>query len=150
MINHNKAMNMVDLINPLRNLTYNFLNENSDYPVSVTRYVKHSPSVFPLVEIKQLNTTNAETDLQRITQIDDYEFELNIYAKSKTDGEGNVITEVQVAEDIQYLINELFEVKLNMVRTFCQPTPNLDLDIYRITMRFTCSYNKRRNIFIRR
>ena len=149
MINHNKAMNMVDLINPLRNALKDYLDANSDYNVGVTRYVKHSPSRFPLIEIKQLNSTNAETDLQRIIQIDNYEFELNIYAKS-IENNGDVITEVKVAEDIQYLINELFEVKLNMVRTFCQPTPNLDLDIYRITMRFTCSYNKRQNIFIRR
>lgn len=149
MKNHNKAMNMVDLINPLRNALKDYLDLNSNYNVAVTRYIKHSPSRFPTVEIKQLNSTSAEQDLQRITQIDDYEFEINIYAKSIEDN-GDIITEVKVAEDIQYLVNDLFEVKLNMARTFCQPTPNLDLDIYRITMRFTCSYNKRRNIFIRR
>lgn len=149
-LNHNKAMNMVDLANPLRDELNEFLKEKCDYKVKVTRYVKHSSSVFPVVELTQKNSTTGEETLDRREQIDNLEFEINIYAKCIEEKNKSVITEVKVAEDIMFLINEFFDVKLGMIRTFCQPTPNLDLDIYRITMRFTCSYLKQRNKFIRR
>ena len=150
MKNHNMAMNMVDVVNPLREALNEFLKENTNYKdLKVTRYAKHSSSSFPLVELKMLNSIDGREDLQRFEQTDILTFEINIYAQSEK-VDGSIKTEVEIAEEIMYLVNELFGVKIGMRRTLCEPAPNLDRDIYRITMRYTCEYNKRRNIFIRR
>lgn len=147
---HNMALNMPDLANPLRDALKEFLDENCQYNVKVTRYAKHSSSSFPVVELKQMNSTTGEESTNRYEQIDDLQFELNVYAKTITLDDGTTKTEVEVAEDIMFLINELFDVKIGMIRTLCEPAPELDIDVYRIIMRYRCSYNKRRNIFIRR
>lgn len=150
MKNHNMAMNMVDVVNPLREALNEFLIEKTNYAdLVVTRFAKHSSSSFPLIELKQLNSISGEEDLNRYEQTDILTFELNIYAKSEII-EGEIKTEVEIAEELMYLVNEFFDVKFGMRRTLCEPTPNLDRDIYRITMRYTCAYNKRRNKFTRR
>ena len=150
MKNHNMSVNMIDLETPLREALKEFLDSNYDLKVKVTGYAKHSSSYFPVVEFKTFDSVSGEETLNRYEQYDDIIYEVNIYAKTIEKEDGEVRTEVEIANDLKILVNNFLDNKVGMKRTMCQVSPNLDLDIYRIIMRFSCSYNRRRNNFIRR
>lgn len=150
MKNHNMSVNMIDLETPLREALKEFLDSNYDLKVKVTGYAKHSSSYFPVVEFKIFDSVSGEETLNRYEQYDNMIYEVNIYAKTIEKEDGEVRTEVEIANDLKILVNNFLDNKVGMKRTMCQVSPNLDLDIYRIIMRFSCSYNRRRNNFIRR
>jgi len=105
-----------------------------------------SGDTFPYVVIEKSNDFEGSTDLQRFNVIDSLEIEINIFAKKKVEGV-KTISNRSVAIEIEEHIKNYFR-ELGFKRTYDKPTPNLDMEVYRITMRFRVNANTRRNYFI--
>lgn len=111
--------------------------------------VKDTPSGtdFPLVIIQRLLVTKPKKDFANINSFSQQTYEIDIYAKSKTIGTKTYSART-IAVEIENVIYEYMSCELGATCTYDDPTPNVDTDVYRITMRFTKTSNDRRNRFI--
>ena len=138
-----------------------FIESNSKYNARVVKYNTNTSTHFPIVSC--VLDDNKDTDYCTNDKIEFYEahyFIINIYTKDqnqkKTIIENN--KEVQVDEKIaaQVINNELTKLtiqffnELNMKRTLCKYTPNIDKSILRRTINYQCLIGNVRGNIIRR
>lgn len=90
------------------------------------------PSSFPCVYIVQRDNPIAieHSDSGYLERITSPMFEINVYSNLKTGRK-------QQAKEIMAKVCDVMSM-LDIERTYCQPTPNADSSIYRITGRFSC------------
>lgn len=91
-----------------------------------------TPTTFPAVYIVQRDNPidMSSADSGSIERVTSPMFEVNVYS--------NLITgRKQEAKNIMATICDVM-ASLDMERTYCQPTPNVDTSIYRIVGRFNC------------
>lgn len=131
---------MIDIENML------FTKVKNDLPKTVKTGAMYSKSQseFPLVTLVVVDNTVYEPfiDSARIENAVEIMVEVNVYS-NKTSGK---------KEECKTLIKNIDDTLsgLNLVRTFCQPTPNLeDATIYRITARYRAVVDKNLNIYRR-
>jgi hypothetical protein len=91
-----------------------------------------APSTFPAVCIVQRDNPvdMSSADSGSIERVTSPMFEINVYSNLKTGRK-------QEAKNIMATICDVM-ASLDMERTYCQPTPNIDTSIYRIVGRFSC------------
>lgn len=79
-------------------------------------------------------------------------FEVNIYCPNdvvtKVDDEIVALSKMEQARELRKLVDEVLGDYYKLTRTFCQPTPNIDNTIYRITMRYSGRVNDNKIKFI--
>lgn len=79
-------------------------------------------------------------------------FEVNIYCPNdivtKENDEVIAISKMEQARELRKLVDEVLGDYYKLTRDFCQPTPNLDNTIYRITMRYSGRINDKKIKFI--
>lgn len=106
-------------------------------------------SNFPLVVFVESNNTFAGENLCHEDQLYTNQFEIDIYTQEKPLN-GKKQDRRIVAESIRNTIDATFNSDtIRLKRTFCQPVPNVDLGIYRIQMRYRCTYRIDTNGFYR-
>jgi hypothetical protein len=90
------------------------------------------PSSFPCAYIVQRDNPVVmdHADSGAIERVVSPMFEVNVYSNLKTGRK-------QQAKEIMATICDVMS-GLDIERTYCQPTPNADSSIYRITARFSC------------
>lgn len=138
-----------------------FIESNSKYNARVVKYNTNTSTYFPIVTC--VLDDNRDTDYCTNDKIEFYEahyFIINIYTKDK-----NVtVTKEQNGEEIesiekvasQVINNELTKLtiqffnQLNMKRTLCKYTPNLDTSVLRRTINYQCLIGNARGNIIRR
>ena len=115
-------------------------------PRVVHKALKQSDK-FPLVTVTETSNTNvlSTTDFQ--DQTDRIDIEVNIYAQDKIYA-NKTISNVEIAKELSRLVDNIVGKQYRMIRTFCEPTPNLDNSIYRVTMKFTKKVISNKKIFI--
>lgn len=90
------------------------------------------PSEFPCVYIVQrdnpLDMTSADSG--SIERVAIPMFEVNVYSNLKVGRKAQ-------AKEIMETVCDIM-TNMDMERTYCQPTPNIDTSIYRMVGRFTC------------
>ena len=97
-----------------------------------------------LVVIEEIdNRINSATTRYEET-ISDISFEVNIYCPNDEINGEEVISKMEQARELRKLVDDVLGVHFKLNRTFCQPTPNLDNTIYRITMRYNGRLNDNR------
>lgn len=131
---------MIDIENML------FTKVKNDLPKTVKTGAMYSKSQseFPLVTLVVVDNTVYDRFINsaRIENAVDIMVEVNVYS-NKTSGK---------KEECKKLLKIVDETLsgLNLVRTFCQPTPNLeDATVYRITARYRAIVDKDLNIYRR-
>lgn len=107
----------------------NYIMENSRFNPLVLR--KPSTTIFPNVVITKI------TD--RALMVNDPHslmgIEINIYAKDM-EYDGEIILDIDICEEIEGLTDRYFGNTLKFIRILDTPTPNIDNNIYRITMQY--------------
>lgn len=97
-----------------------------------------------LVVVEEINniidtaTTRYEETTSGLT------FEINIYIPNNVIISTNpleALSKTEQARELRKMVDEVMGGYYKMRRTFCQPTPNLDKTIYRITMRYDVGFN---------
>lgn len=129
----------------VRNGLNQYLSKNSEYAPLVK--TKASGDTFPYVVFEKSNDVEHASDISRNTVISVLEFEINIYTKEKTINNKKVADRT-IATEIEECIKKYMGGVLGYKRTYDKPTPNIDLSVYRITMRYQVKSNERRKYFI--
>lgn len=124
-----------------------FINENSDYKVYVTKLPIDNSDKFPQVVLTEQDNSlsSATTRMEETRSL--LAFEVNIYAQDKVINSSK-IARMQIARDLSKLVDNVLGYGYRMQRITCTPTPNLDMNIYRITMRYTGILNDNRIKFV--
>lgn len=120
------------------------LSTHNEFNPIVTKQPKGSK--FPKVVVNLLTNTNTVKDSNGFISHSFVGVEINVYAKSLYLN-GERISEMKIAEiiadDCSFVCEDIYDMK----RAGYDPTPNIDEDIYRITLRYTATQDDKRNVF---
>ena len=122
------------------NILKSFLQAESKYNPIVTKQELRQSDKFPLVVITEednsylTGTTRFEETKSRL------EYEINIFAVDEKK-DGKLVSKQEVARELVGLTDNVMGYNLRMIRRSCRPTPNLDKNIYRITLRYRANIN---------
>ena len=117
-----------------------FLVEESQYSPIVSKQELRQSDKFPLVVFTEednaylIGTTRFEETKSRL------DYEVNIYATDKKVG-NSIVSRQVIARELEGLVDNVLGYNLKMVRRSSRPTPNLDKNVYRITMRYRTNIN---------
>lgn len=139
----------------------NYIESNSKYNAKVVKYNTNTSTHFPIVTC--VLDDNKDTDNCTNDKIEFYEahyYVINIYTKDKNQTTTIIENqqEKQITEKIasQVINDELtkltiqFFTQLNMKRTLCKYTPNIDINVLRRTINYQCLIGNVRGNIIRR
>lgn len=130
----------LDIYDKIFNILKDFVTSESQYNPIVTKMELRQSDKFPLVVITEednaylTGTTRFEETRSRA------EYEINIYAVD-TKVEDKIVSKQEVARELMGLVDNVMNCNLKMMRRSCRPTPNLDKNIYRITIRYRANIN---------
>ena len=141
---------MIDIYNEIFEKYKSFIEENSEYSPRVVKYYTNTSTHFPIISFilsNDVNTDNATID--KIEYYDEHYYTIDIYTQNKTKG-ANIVTASQVINDELTRLTIQFFDNLNMKRTLCRPTPNIDKSVLRKTIQYQCLVGNARKNIIRR
>lgn len=141
---------MINNYEEIFNAFKKYIEENSKYNPRVVKYNTNTSTYFPIITLTLAN--NIDTNRCTLGKYEFYEehfYTVDIYTKDKIMGEKVTVASQIINEELTLLSNQFFN-KLNMKRTLCKITPNIDSAI----LRRTCQYqgligNVRENIIRR-
>lgn len=126
-----------------------YIESNSQYNAKVVKYNTNTSTRFPLVTF--VLDDNKDTDNCTNDKIEFYEahyYIINIYTKDKNRN-GEVIASQVINDELTKMTIQFFN-QLNLKRTLCKYTPNLDTSILRRTLNYQCLIGNARGNIIRR
>lgn len=127
-----------------------FMEDNSKYNPRIVKYNTNTSTYFPVVTFVLSNSINTNNcTLDKIENYDQHYYTINIFTKDKINEENETVASQIVNEELTSLTIQFFE-KINMKRTLCNITPNLDYSILRRTLQFQCLVGSVRGNIIRR
>ena len=74
-------------------------------------------------------------------------YEIEIFAIDKA-AANKIISNITICNELKELVDKVMSSYFQLERTLCQPTPNVDKNIYRITMRYTANIWDNKNMLI--
>ena len=140
---------MIDKYEEIYDRFKKFIESNSQYNAKVVKYNTNTSTYFPIVSC--VLDDNKDTDYCTNDKIEFYEahyYIINIFTKDQNQGEEKVASQV-INNELTKLTIQFFN-KLNMRRTLCKYTPNMDTSILRRTLNFQCLLGNVRGNIIRR
>ena len=126
-----------------------YIESNSQYNAKVVKYNTNTSTRFPLVTF--VLDDNKDTDNCTNDKIEFYEahyYIINIYTKDKN-RDNEVIASQVINDELTKLTIQFFN-QLNMKRTLCKYTPNIDTNVLRRTINYQCLIGNVRGNIIRR
>ena len=122
-----------------------FLSAHNEFSPVVLKQPKGDK--FPRVVVEMISNDVLSRDIGMHNVFSSVGIEINIYAKNMTSGKvkyADMQVAEKIADDISFVCEDLFEMK----RTLYSPTPNIDTDVYRLTLRYSALQDDKRNKFI--
>ena len=126
-----------------------YIESNSQYNAKVVKYNTHTSTYFPIVSF--VLDDNKDTDNCTNDKIEFYEahyYIINIYTKDKNINSVTIASQ-KINDELTKLTIQFFN-QLNMKRTLCKYTPNIDTSILRRTINYQCLIGNARGNIIRR
>ena len=114
-----------------------------DYGVIVLKKSKQEEDRFPLVVVTEEDNVIQFSTLNKEETASKLYYEINIYTRDKLVN-GDMKYDMEIARIIAKEIDAVLNMKYKFDRILCEPTPNLDDSIYRITMRYSIVQNDNR------
>ena len=140
---------MIDKYEEIYDRFKKFIESNSQYNAKVVKYNTNTSTYFPIVSC--VLDDNKDTDYCTNDKIEFYEahyYIINIFTKDQNQGEEKIASQV-INNELTKLTIQFFN-ELNMKRTLCRYTPNMDTSILRRTLNFQCLLGNVRGNIIRR
>lgn len=134
----------IEMYDGLYNSLNEYINENSKIRVAVLK--KPNSNIFPKIVIEEIANAARGFSGSYMESYSDITYEINVYAKTQ-EVDGIVEDSMDIARYLQSLISEFMEYHFRAKRVFCSPTPNIDDNVYRITMRYTTQASDYRGHF---
>lgn len=144
---------MIDKYEEIFDRYKEFIESNSKYNAKVVKYNTNTSAYFPLVTFTLSN--NIDTDNVTNDKIEYYEehyYTINIYTKDKkitNDNINSMVASEVINNELTKLTIQFFD-KMNMRRTLCKPTPNIDKSVLRRSLQYQCMIGNVRGNIIRR
>ena len=126
-----------------------YIESNSQYNAKVVKYNTNTSTRFPIVSC--VLDDNKDTDNCTNDKIEFYEahyYIINIYTKDQNQSGEKIASQV-INNELTKLTIQFFD-KLNMKRTLCKYTPNIDTSVLRRTLNYQCLIGNVRGNIIRR
>lgn len=125
-----------------------YIESNSIYSPKVVKKNNNKAAYFPTIVcmLSNLTFTDSITTDKR-ESYNQYFITTDIYTKNKV-VDGKTIASDIINQEISNLVLEYFKMR-NLRVTLCQPTPNLDIEVDRRTIRAQCMINNYGNIIRR-
>ena len=126
-----------------------YIESNSQYNAKVVKYNTNTSTQFPLVTF--VLDDNKDTDNCTNDKIEFYEahyYIINIYTKDKNRN-GETIASQVINDELTKMTIQFFN-QLNLKRTLCKYTPNIDTNVLRRTLNYQCLIGNARGNIIRR
>ena len=126
-----------------------YIESNSQYNAKVVKYNTNTSTHFPIVSC--VLDDNKDTDNCTNDKIEFYEahyYIINIYTKDQNQSGEKIASQV-INNELTKLTIQFFD-KLNMKRTLCKYTPNIDTSVLRRTLNYQCLIGNVRGNIIRR
>lgn len=130
----------VELYDKIYKILKDFLTAESAYKPIVTKLPQKQSNKFPLVVITEEDNAYLEGTTRFEETRSKVDYEINIYTTDIAI-DNKKISRLEVAKELKGLVDNVMNCNLKMRRRSCRPTPNLDKEIYRITMRYSASVN---------
>lgn len=136
----------LDIIyNLLKKYIQESLNETSS-PSCDVKTQSQSTISRNLIVLEEIDNRISLSTTRREETISGISFEVNIYCPNDAtvtddNGETIIVSRMEQARELRKLVDEVLGDYYKLNRNFCQPTPNLDTSIYRITMRYSGRIN---------
>ena len=130
----------VELYDKIYKILKDFLTAESAYKPIVTKLPQKQSNKFPLVVITEEDNAYLEGTTRFEETRSKVDYEINIYTTDMAIDDKK-ISRLEVAKELKGLVDNVMNCNLKMRRRSCRPTPNLDKEIYRITMRYSASVN---------
>lgn len=118
----------------------------SEYSPQVFKMSPQQMSTFPVVEVVEINNILQEEALDKTEQFNKLSYEINIYTQDNSSG----VSKVVIAEELRDIVDEVMSNHFGMNRTLCQRMANLDMNVYRIILRYECVLDNERLVIYRR
>ena len=145
----NEALDIVYAV--LKKYIQESLNETSS-PYCDVKTESQSPISKNLIVLDEINNRTSLSTTRHEETISSVSFEINIYcpndSSKEEDGELILISKKEQARELRKLVDEVLSGYYRLNRYFCQPTPNIDNTVYRITMRYSGKINDNRLKFL--
>ena len=126
-----------------------YIESNSQYNAKVVKHNTNTSTHFPIVTF--VLDDNKDTDNCTNDKIEFYEahyYIINIYTKDKNRN-GSTIASQVINDELTKMTIQFFN-QLNMKRTLCKYTPNIDTNVLRRTINYQCLLGNARGNIIRR
>ena len=130
-----------DLADEIASYLREYLKTYNRYKPTVSTLPKGS--TFPKVVFECIDNRSSGRTSCLLETHSSVTYEIDIFAKEK-----NGISERTIARDIANDIDHVMSRILGLKRILKKPTPDIDVSIYRITLRYTGIINDQRNCFI--
>ena len=126
-----------------------YVAAKSSYSPRISPFVLKSSDKFPLITFVQVNDVHTQqtTKTRKRETVSSLYFEINIYTNDKV-ANNVVISRVKIADELTDLVDKVMSGYYQLERTMCQPTPNLDDNVYRVTIRYTAMLLENRDRLI--
>lgn len=124
-----------------------FILEKSIYAPRVVKNSSRESAYFPLITFPLKNYyNNAPKTQKNIDRIKRFNFTIDIYARDITINNKKIPAQL-VIDELTQLTHIFFDEMLNMNLDSDIPTPNLDTEILRQTIQYSCGMSNRGNIY---
>lgn len=110
--------------------------EESFPPAKVQKDFQPTTTTFPTITFYEIDNSELEHTLDYTQRRSNLAFQIDIFT---TGGDKE-----QQARKISSIVNEVMEGEFHMKRVFSNPLSNVDKDIYRFTMRYSCKIDEER------
>lgn len=133
-------MALPNIFNSMFAVAKQYIITNSMYSPYVLPLNPENSKIFPLVVIEQIDDPMIRETLDKKEKKYQITIEINIFAIDNTTTDKTII-----AEELTYLVDEVFEDTLGMRRTENAPIPNIDDLVYRKHLRYKGIYDLEQN-----
>ena len=139
---------MLEFYEDLFNSYKNYMENSSEYKPRIVKFNTNTSSYFPIVTFTISNLVDTDNDtIDKIEQFDEYYFTIDVYSKDKIVNKTTIASQIINNELTKLTIN--FFDNLNMRRSSCRPTFNIDNSILRTNIQYQCMISTRGNIIRR-
>lgn len=136
---------MHDILTQVYTDIKDYLVGKSIYSPTVVKSMPKTPK-YPLVIVKEINNDYKSGTFGNMETVDALGYEIEIYATDKTKSGANV-TNNEIARELELLVDFVMSNYYCMRRISARPTPNIDITIFRVIMRYSKNINSRGQLF---
>lgn len=108
------------------------LSKSPYKPVVKDKFPREKAKLPFVLVIEEDNSYESKT-LDGIERYSNIIYRIEVYSE-----DGLNVTKERISQDLIKRVDEVMSKKLGMIRQSCQETPNLDTNILRMDMRYTC------------